>query len=175
MKLAPMMTALRKLLLPAALVGLFTTATFAQKPERPADPPKDPPKDAPKDQPPPREPGGRGPGGPGGGRGMGMPKPGTVLPEFVVTELKLTDEQKKKLEELQKDVDKQLDKLLTEDQKKALKEMADRGPGGFKRRASDFTGGASLSTDRRAPLFIAAAIGLAIGVVTVVLVMIAIR
>ena len=73
--------------------------------------------------------GGRGPGGPGGGRGMGMPKPGTVLPEFVVTELKLTDDQKKKLEEIQKEVDKQLDKLLTDDQKKALKEMADRGPG----------------------------------------------
>ena len=52
---------------------------------------------------------------------------------------------------------------------------ADRGQGGFKRRASDFAGGAAMTTDRKGPLLIAAAIGLAIGVVTVVLVMIAIR
>src|SRR5262249_30711826 len=48
---------------------------------------------------------------------------------------------------------------------------ADRAPGGFKRRASDLGGGA-LAADRRTPLLIAAAVGLAIGVVTVVLVMI---
>ncbi len=52
---------------------------------------------------------------------------------------------------------------------------ADRSPGGFKRRATDFASGATMATDRKAPLFIAAAIGLAIGVVAVVLVMIAIR
>jgi eukaryotic-like serine/threonine-protein kinase len=46
--------------------------------------------------------------------------------------------------------------------------------GGFKRRASDFGAGA-LAADRRTPLLIAAAVGLAIGVVTVVLLMIVLR
>jgi serine/threonine-protein kinase len=52
---------------------------------------------------------------------------------------------------------------------------ADRVQGGFKRRASDFASGATMATDRKGPLLIAAAIGLAIGVVTVVLVMLAIH
>jgi hypothetical protein len=84
-----------------------------------------------------RGPGGRGPGGPGpddrgpGGRGPGgPPQPGVVLPPRAVEQLQLTDEQKKQLDALQKDVDAKLAKILTEDQKKQLKEMRERGPGG---------------------------------------------
>jgi Spy/CpxP family protein refolding chaperone len=122
------MTRLRKLL--AVALALSGTVALAQPPEKPK---QDPPKEGEK-QPerPVRGPGGEGGrGGFGGGRGGFTPsKPGTVLPPFMVEQLKLTDEQKKKLEELQKDVDKQIEKLLTEDQKKAFKEIADRGPGG---------------------------------------------
>jgi Spy/CpxP family protein refolding chaperone len=46
--------------------------------------------------------------------------------------LKLTAEQKKKLEELQKEVDAELAKLLTEEQKKSLEEMR-QNPFGFGR------------------------------------------
>jgi hypothetical protein len=70
-------------------------------------------------------PGGRGPGGPGG-----PPQPGQVMPPFLQDSLKLTAEQKKQLEELQKDVDGRLAKILTDEQKKQIKEMRDRGPGG---------------------------------------------
>jgi hypothetical protein len=49
--------------------------------------------------------------------------------------LKLTADQKKDLEALQKDADARLDKLLTDEQKKQLKEarqgFARGGPGGF--------------------------------------------
>ena len=91
-------------------------------------------------------PGGGGPGGPGGGRpgggnipgpgGPGMggmmrpPQPGQIMPEGLATQLKLTDEQKKKFAELQKDLDAKMEKLLTDDQKKMLKEMKERGPMG---------------------------------------------
>jgi len=85
-------------------------------------------------------PGGRGPGGPGGGPGgpggrgpggFGQPQPGQILPGFLQDQLKLTPEQKKQLDELQKEVDAKLNKLLTEEQRKQLKELRDRGPGGF--------------------------------------------
>jgi hypothetical protein len=98
-------------------------------------------------------PGGRGPGGPGGpgrggpggpgggGRGGfgGPPQPGQILPSFVQERLNLTAEQKKQLEELQKEVDGKLGQILTEAQQKQLKEMQQgggrggpggRGPGG---------------------------------------------
>jgi Spy/CpxP family protein refolding chaperone len=76
-----------------------------------------------------------GPGGPGGFGGFGgPPQPGQILAPAVQDRLKLTDEQKKKLEELQKDVDGKLGKILTDDQKKQLKDMQDvfgrGGPGG---------------------------------------------
>ncbi len=79
-----------------------------------------------------------GPGGPGGGRpggpgGMGRftpPKPGQIMPDMLAEQLKLTDEQKKKFAELQKDIDAKIEKLLTDDQKKMLKEMKERGPMG---------------------------------------------
>jgi hypothetical protein len=70
-------------------------------------------------------PGGRGPGGPGGRGG-----PGQILPPFLQQELNLTPEQTKKIEALQKEVDAKLEKILTDDQKKQLKEMRQRGPGG---------------------------------------------
>ena len=83
--------------------------------------------------------GGRGgPGGAGGGRG-GFPffaPPGQVLSPFLQRRLELTDEQKKQLEELQKEADGKLAKILSEEQKKQLREMRQnvgRGMGGFGR------------------------------------------
>jgi hypothetical protein len=80
---------------------------------------------------------GRGPGGPGG-RGPGgfgpPPTPGQVLPPFLQERLKLTAEQKKQLDELQKEVETKLGKILTEEQNKQLKDMRRMfgrgGPGG---------------------------------------------
>jgi hypothetical protein len=74
-----------------------------------------------------RGPGGRGPGGPGGfGRFGGFPQPGQILPRFLQDRLELTAEQKKKVEDLQKEVEGKLGKILTEEQNKQLKEMRDR-------------------------------------------------
>jgi hypothetical protein len=89
-------------------------------------------------------PGGKGPGGPGGPGGKGPgglggkgpggfggpPQPGQIMPVFIQDQLKLSADQKKQLEDLQKDVDGKLGKILTEDQQKQLKEIQDRGPGG---------------------------------------------
>ena len=85
-----------------------------------------------------RGPGGRGPGGRSGdggpgGRGpggFGPPPIGQILPPIVQERLNLTDAQKKQLEAMQKELDAKLDKLLTEEQRKQLKEMKERGPGG---------------------------------------------
>jgi outer membrane protein assembly factor BamB len=76
-------------------------------------------------------------GGPGRGSPAGFampPRPGQVLPSSLQERLKLTAEQKKQYEELQKQVDAKLDKIYTAEQKKQLKEMRDAfrgGPGGF--------------------------------------------
>ncbi len=80
--------------------------------------------------------GGFGPGGAGGppqaGGFGGFPQPGQVLPSFLQERLKLTAEQKKALEQFQKEVDGKLDKVLTDEQKKQLKERPRGfGPGGF--------------------------------------------
>ncbi len=76
--------------------------------------------------------GGKGGFGFGGFGGMTI---GQILPPFLQTQLKLTDAQKKELEALQKDVDTKLDKILTDDQRKLMKQMKERrgrgGPGGF--------------------------------------------
>ncbi len=76
----------------------------------------------------------------GPGSGFGAP-PGTVLSPRVQEELKLTDEQKKKIEQLQKEADAQIQKVLTEEQNKRLKDLkenAGRGfGGGFGRRPDD--------------------------------------
>jgi hypothetical protein len=78
---------------------------------------------------------GGGPGGPGGPGGFGPPPAfGQILPPFLQDRLRLTAEQKKQLDELQKEVDAKLGKILTEEQNKQLKEMRGRfgrgGPGG---------------------------------------------
>jgi hypothetical protein len=85
------------------------------------------------------------PGGPGGAPGGrpggagGPPQPGQILPPFVQQMLKLTDDQKKQIEELQATVDAKLAKILTEEQAKQLKESRNRmGPGG---RPGGFPGG----------------------------------
>ncbi len=75
-------------------------------------------------------PGMGGPGGPGGGFFRGPP-PGVIMPPPVQDTLQLTDAQKKALEAIQKEVDEKLEKLMTEEQRKAFKELKDRGPGGF--------------------------------------------
>src|SRR5262245_43476403 len=59
-----------------------------------------------------RGPGGRGPGGPAGFGGP--PQPGQILPTFLQEELKLTADQKKQLEKLQKEVDSGLARILTD-------------------------------------------------------------
>jgi poly(3-hydroxybutyrate) depolymerase len=71
-------------------------------------------------------------GGPGRGpgRGFGTP-PGTVLSTRVQENLKLNDEQKKQIEELQKEVDARIQKVLTEEQNKQLKSLRDNAGRGF--------------------------------------------
>jgi hypothetical protein len=74
------------------------------------------------------------PGGPGGPGGP-PPRPGQILPPFLRDMLELTPEQMKQVDELQKEVDSKLAKILTEEQRKRLQEMrppgrGGRGPGG---------------------------------------------
>ncbi|HEX5270888.1 MAG TPA: hypothetical protein VFW33_10390 [Gemmataceae bacterium] len=71
------------------------------------------------------QPGGFG-GGFGGGRGG---QPGKILSTGAQDQLKLTEEQKKKVEDLQKQIDDQLGKILTEEQQKQLKTMQQGGGG----------------------------------------------
>jgi Spy/CpxP family protein refolding chaperone len=74
--------------------------------------------------------GGKGGGFGPGGKGMfGPPAIGQIMPVFVQEQLKLTDAQKKDLETMQKDVDAKIEKLLTDEQKKTLKDLKERGPG----------------------------------------------
>lgn len=74
---------------------------------------------------------GRRPGGQGGFGGFGgRSTPGQIFSTGIKDQLKLTDEQKKQLEDLQKDVDAKVAKILTDDQKKSLKEISERRPGG---------------------------------------------
>lgn len=76
---------------------------------------------------------GAGPGGRGGfGGGFGgFGTPGQIFSSAIQQQLRLSDEQKKELEVLQKEVDEKIGKMLTEDQKKQLKELQERRPGGF--------------------------------------------
>jgi Spy/CpxP family protein refolding chaperone len=60
-----------------------------------------------------------------------------ALPAFVADQLNLTDDQKKQLESLDKEVKEKLDNILTDEQKTKLKDMRERfrngrggGPGG---------------------------------------------
>jgi outer membrane protein assembly factor BamB len=83
--------------------------------------------------------GGPGRGGPGrGGLGRGGAQPGQLMPAGAQERLQLTDEQKKRLAELQKEFDEQASKILTDEQKKQFKDMQQGGgrggpggPGGF--------------------------------------------
>jgi hypothetical protein len=59
---------------------------------------------------------------PGGAAPGGPPQPGQLVPPFLRDGLKLTEEQKKQLDGFQKEADDKLDKLLTDEQKKQLKE-----------------------------------------------------
>jgi Spy/CpxP family protein refolding chaperone len=63
-----------------------------------------------------------------------------VLPPFLQQVLKLTDQQKKALEELQKEVDGKLAKILTAEQRKQLEQMG-KGPGGPPGGRGGFPGG----------------------------------
>jgi len=74
-------------------------------------------------------PGGFGPSGGPGGPMMAPPRPGEILPSFLQLALDLTPEQKAQLDELQKDVDSRLAKILTDARKKTLDQMRRRGPG----------------------------------------------
>ena len=74
---------------------------------------------------------GGGPGGPRGRRGFGgPPQPGQVLSPMFQQMLNLTDEQKKQVADLQKDVDARLAKILTSEQMDQIKQMRNRGPRG---------------------------------------------
>lgn len=63
----------------------------------------------------------------------GGPQPGTVLAPFVQDALNLTEEQRKKVADLQKDVDAKLDQILTAEQKTQLRNMSKGGPFGDKK------------------------------------------
>ncbi|WP_020471023.1 CotH kinase family protein [Zavarzinella formosa] len=68
------------------------------------------------------------PGGGFGGFGQRPPRPGELLAAPVQGVLRLTDEQKKKLADLQKETDAKVDELLTPEQRKQLKQMREGGP-----------------------------------------------
>jgi len=71
------------------------------------------------------------PGGAGGFGGFGGGgTPGKLLSTGAQETLKLTDDQKKQLEAIQKEADEKLSKLLNDDQKKQLKDMQERGTRG---------------------------------------------
>jgi hypothetical protein len=69
-------------------------------------------------------------GGKGDKAGPGRFQLGRVLPPGVRDRLDLSTEQKRMIDELEKDVKERLSKILTEDQKKKLEQMP--GPGGDK-------------------------------------------
>jgi hypothetical protein len=80
----------------------------------------------------PGQPGKGGPfgkGGPGPG-GFGRGVPGQILSMGTVERLKLSDEQKKALADLQKEIDAKLDKMLTDEQRAEFKKMKEAPPGG---------------------------------------------
>jgi len=73
------------------------------------------------------------PGGKGGfGQGFGQrTQPGQIMSTFMQEQLKLNDDQKKQVAELQKEVDAKIEKLLTDEQKTQLKQIKEAGAGGF--------------------------------------------
>ncbi|HEX4795983.1 MAG TPA: hypothetical protein VH370_19500 [Humisphaera sp.] len=80
---------------------------------------------------------GFGPGGPGG---RGGPQPGRIMPQGLADQLNLSDDQRKQIDDLQKDVDTKLAKILTSEQNAQFQQIRARGgrgrggpggPGGF--------------------------------------------
>ena len=73
----------------------------------------------------------RQPGQPGKGAfpGRGFTKPGEIFSAGLQERLKLSDEQKKQVADLQKEVDDKIAKILNDEQKEQLKAMSERGPG----------------------------------------------
>ncbi len=55
-------------------------------------------------------------------------EPGKIIPPFVRDNLDLTEDQAKKIDDLEKDVRDKLLKILTKDQLDRVKEMGDKGP-----------------------------------------------
>ncbi len=99
---------------------------------------------------------GGGPGGPGGGRGFAPPRPGVLLPPFLREQLNLTPEQQTAIDDLQKEVDEKMAKILTDEQRKQITEMGQRfgrggpgGPGGGPRGEGGGPGGAEGGRPRR--------------------------
>jgi hypothetical protein len=92
--------------------------------------------------------------GPPGGLGRFQPpQPGQLFPPFLQETLKMNDEQKKQVAELQKEVDEKLAQILTAEQKKQLQDMRSifsrRGPGG--RRPQDPPPGKDKDKDKDRP------------------------
>jgi spore coat protein H len=73
-------------------------------------------------------PAGFGFGGPPGG--MRPPRPGEVLPEPLRGALRLTEEQRQKFDELQREIDRRVDALLTDEQRAMFRRMREGPPGG---------------------------------------------
>jgi Spy/CpxP family protein refolding chaperone len=74
------------------------------------------------------------------GRAAPTPPVGDVLSKPAQDKLKLTDEQKKKLEELQKETESKLNSILTDEQKKQLEELkkdTSRAPAAPRRRGGN--------------------------------------
>jgi outer membrane protein assembly factor BamB len=95
-----------------------------------------------------------GEGGPGGfGAFSAPPQAGQVLPPALQDTLKLTDEQKKQLEELQKEVDAKVEKILTDEQRKQLKDMQGGGGGRGGRGGFGGRGGGAGGFGGGRPLF----------------------
>lgn len=105
-------------LLPTAALIAWAYAATAQPPDRQGGPPDD------------QQQGGR--GGPQGNRRGSPPgwKLGTVIPPPVQRQLNLSDDQKRQLHDLEKEVKERVLKILNDDQKRKLQTMQRRGPGG---------------------------------------------
>ena len=69
-------------------------------------------------------------GRPSGGLGGSPPRPGQVLPDFVVEALNLNPRQQRQLAALQTEVDKRMAALLTDEQQAQLENTQHRGPHG---------------------------------------------
>jgi hypothetical protein len=70
-------------------------------------------------------------GGPGGFNMFGPPQIGKLLPSFAIDQLKLSDEQKKQIEEIEKEAQAKLDKIFNEEQRKQFAELQRNPFGGF--------------------------------------------